>query len=42
MVKSIIFVESVTFTGHTGAIKRALWTGDGRKILSAADDKTVR
>ncbi|KPP62085.1 hypothetical protein Z043_119755 [Scleropages formosus] len=30
------------FTGHTSAIKKALWCNSDKQILSAADDKTVR
>ncbi|KAG2469343.1 STRAP protein, partial [Polypterus senegalus] len=29
-------------SGHTSAIKKALWYSDDKQILSAADDKTVR
>lgn len=29
-------------SGHTSAIKKALWCNDDKQILSAAEDKTIR
>lgn len=29
-------------SGHTSAIKKALWCNNDQQILSAADDKTIR
>ncbi|GAB6029638.1 hypothetical protein CHUAL_005375 [Chamberlinius hualienensis] len=34
--------ESITFSGHTSNIKRCLFIEDDNKVVSAADDKTVR
>lgn len=34
--------EPELYTGHTGAIKRALFCRDDKCIISAADDKTMR
>uniref|UniRef100_A0A8C7FKN0 Serine-threonine kinase receptor-associated protein n=1 Tax=Oncorhynchus kisutch TaxID=8019 RepID=A0A8C7FKN0_ONCKI len=34
--------EPQEITGHTSAIKKALWCNNDTQILSAADDKTVR
>ncbi|KAM8884407.1 serine-threonine kinase receptor-associated protein [Synchiropus splendidus] len=33
---------SQEISGHTSAIKKALWCNDDKQIISAADDKTVR
>ncbi|KAL8586963.1 hypothetical protein ACOMHN_062374 [Nucella lapillus] len=34
--------EPLSFAGHTSNIKSTLFLGDGKKIISASDDKTVR
>ena len=36
------FTEPQVFSGHTGGLKHVLFMEDGNKILSCAEDKTVR
>lgn len=34
--------QHVTFRGHSGALKSALWSPDGRFVVTASDDMTAR
>ena len=34
--------QLVTFRGHSGALKSALWSQDGRFVVTASDDMTAR
>ena len=34
--------QQVTFRGHSGALKSALWSQDGRFVVTASDDMTAR
>lgn len=36
------FSEPQVFSGHTAFIKNAVFSHDGKQIISAADDKTLR
>jgi hypothetical protein len=36
------FAEPSMFEGHTSYLRKALWLEDDRRIVSAADDKTIR
>jgi len=35
-------LERWTLEGHAGAVRALAWSGDGRRIASAGDDRTVR
>ena len=37
-----IIADGEILTGHTGAVKKALFLHNDKRIVSAADDKTVR
>lgn len=41
-VSSLCFQAPQEISGHTSAIKKALWCNNDKQILSAADDKTIR
>ena len=35
-------VEPAVYCGHTASIKTAKWMNDGKRIISASEDKTIR
>lgn len=41
-VASVSLSAPQEISGHTSAIKKALWCNNDQQILSAADDKTIR
>jgi len=38
----VFFSEPQVFSGHSAFIKNAVFSKDGKHIISAADDKTLR
>lgn len=34
--------ESTFWKGHTGAVRSVVFTPDGKQVVSASDDKTIK